>query len=692
MRLAAVLVLVGCAAASPKRPTFPDAPLQLRDDTDRDQAIDQLWVLPRGPARDAIRADVAAALGRRIVDAIEEDQQLVAQDLLFQLCSLWRDDPQAVGAGLAPQQRLIERLRAMFAKSGAIEPTIATLVLLSEIDPRQRAERQAELDEILGFADDLAEAEHGDHAQRAQPIALLAPTAVALPLPWLVDRYVGLLEARQRTVAEVLTKQGATFELVRAHHDITQTAHRIANALARAGRADEINAHVAGIVGIGADRELAAKAEAVATHPTPAAYLELAALLRSDKNAPDPAAALATCLRGLARFATDASLYAAAAEDAAALGRIDQPIALYEASIQNDSEVDSTVALRLGKLYADRIARLAMGGRPGAASTAWHQLARYTSSEAKRAPNEVWAQVAAIGETSLGRGLVSQGRLDEAEHELVASLGRAPSIDAYETLATIYFKTNRLGSARRYTTAGLALLGGETSGDRYHRAKLQRLAGDVARARGKQRDAAALYLDSLRAWASLGEDKNLPHNIAAERKIDFGRVEWYLGNTGEAIELVQQAVDTDPDSAATCTTVVAFLLEIGRTPEALDTLHRTLGSNDIGELYKVYAALWAVGDARWHRTEPDRLALEYLASRHGDLWYEQLAEAATGRLELAQLAAAATTGPRRAELAFYTAVLGLDPATPPRRLLEQVIEAGLVMDAEYDLARQYLSP
>jgi tetratricopeptide (TPR) repeat protein len=690
MRLAAVLVLVGCAAASPKRPMFPDAPLQLRDDTDRDQAIDQLWVLPRGPARDAIRGEVAAALGRRIVDAIEEDQQPVAQELLFQLCSLWRDDPQAVGPGLAPQQRLVERLRAMFAKSGAIEPTIATLVLLAEID--HRTDRQAELDEILGFADDLAEAEHGDHAQRAQPIALLQPTALALPLPWLVDRYVGLLEARQRTVADVLNKQGATFELVRAHHDITQTSHRIANALARAGRADEIHAHISGLVGIGADRELAAKAEAVATHATPAAYLELAMALRNDKNAPDPGAALATCLRGLARFPTDASLYAAAAEEAASLGRIDQPIGLYEASIQNDSEVDSTVALRLGKLYAERIARLAMGGRPGAASNAWHELARYTSSEARRAPNEVWAQVAAIGETSLGRGLVSQGRLDEAEHELVASLGRAPSIDAYETLATIYFKTNRYSSARRYTTAGLALLGGETSGDRYHRAKLQRIAGDVARARGKQRDAAGLYLDSLRAWASLGEDKNLPHNIAAERKIDFGRVEWYLGNTGEAIELVQQAVDTDPDSASTCTTVVAFLLEIGRTQEALDTLHRTLGSNEIGELYKVYAALWAVGDARWHRATPDRLALEYLASRHGELWYELLAEAATGRLELAPLAAAATTGPRRAELAYYTAVLGLDPATPPRRLLEQVIDAGLVMDAEYDLARQYLSP
>ena len=56
---------------------------------------------------------------------------------------------------------------------------------------------------------------------------------------------------------------------------------------------------------------------------------------------------------------------------------------------------------------------------------------------------------------------------------------------------------------------------------------------------------------------------------------------------------------------------------------------------------------------------------------------------------------AATTGPRKAELAFYGAVLGLDPAaaTPEgkRKLLEDVIKARAVLDAEFDLARKYLS-
>ena len=105
--------------------------------------------------------------------------------------------------------------------------------------------------------------------------------------------------------------------------------------------------------------------------------------------------------------------------------------------------------------------------------------------------------------------------------------------------------------------------------------------------------------------------------------------------------------------------------------------------------------LWVIGEAR-RRGEPrDRQAFDYLASRQGDLWYELLAQAATKRIDLQALHAAAITGPRKAELSFYSVWLGLDPdaSTPAgaRKLLQQVVDAKLVMDAEYDLARQSLA-
>ena len=690
-----VLACVACGSAGKRQPAWPDAPMQLRDDSDREQAIDQLWVLPLGPERDAVRGAIANAIAARITDALAEDQPFVAELLLFQLASLWQLDPGAVGTGLAPHVEVVRKLRATFAKSGALDPTIGTLVLLAELEPAHRAEHLTELDEVLGFADDLEAAENGPEAQRAQPIKLLQPSVLAMPLPWLVDKYVALLEQRQRVISELIASQGASIQLVRAHHDILATSQRVAVALARAGRAEEIHAHLANIKGLGADKELAIRAEIVANRPTADAYYELAEKLRNEKDNGDAAAALAVCSAGLRKFGSDAALLAAAAQDAAALGRVDQPIQLYEAAIRaGGGDVDSALALRLGKLYAERIARLAFGGRPAAASTAWKDLARYTKQVSSKAPHQVWSLVAASGETALGRGLLSQGRLREAEKALTKSLERAPSIDAYETLAEIHYKTDRLDSAVRLATTGMELLG-DTKGDRVRRAKLARIAGDASRVAGRSRAAASYYLDAMHAWASLGKDDELPLGTRAERKIEFARSLWFVGETEKAVNLVFDGIDSDPTAAANYASAAAFLIATGSYPEALDIVHRALSQSDVSEFYKVYMCLWVIGEAR-RRGEPrDRQAFEYLASRQGDLWYELLAQAATGRIELPALRAAAITGPRKAELAFYSVVLGLDPeaATPAgrRRLLGEVVEARLVMDAEYDLARQYLA-
>jgi tetratricopeptide (TPR) repeat protein len=686
--LAAVLVaIVGCGHAAHTPPRFPDAPLELGDDTDRDQAIDALWVMAPGAERDRVRGTIADALLRRTAIALSEDQPLVVENLVFELTALWQQDPQTVGTGLAPQLVHLGELRATFAKSGALEPTLCTLALLAEVDKPHRNEHLDEIDDILKFA---AEAADDDtEMSHPPPSALLQPTVLALPLPWLVDRYIALLEQQQQTVDARFAKD-KSFQVVGAAHEVLQTSRRIASALARANRIMEIAPHVTALRGLGEDRALRLRAEAVATAPSPESYAELAKLLRSeDHQAPDQAAALAVALAGAAKFPHDAALLELAAEASTALGRIEQPIALYEAALAAHPQVDQATALRLGKLYSQRIARLAFGGRPAAATTAWHEV-----NDKPRTGSQQWALVDAVAETALGRGLLSQGRLDDAEHALLASLDHAPSIDAYETLTQLYWKTDRLSSASRSATAGLALLG-ESSGDRYRKAKLERIGADVMRAAGKSREASALYLDALRLWTTFGEDKNLPRQIAAERKLEFARGMWYLGNSDRSVDLLLEATDIAPEAPSVCSEAVAFLLEVGKPADALDAVHRGLSAATLGELDKVYMSLWVLGDARRRGEEPDRQVVEYLASRHGELWYELLAEAATHRLDLAALRTAANTGPRRAELAFYTVTLGLDPAAKDpaaaKQLLTEVVDAQLVMDAEYDLARQYLS-
>jgi tetratricopeptide (TPR) repeat protein len=342
------------------------------------------------------------------------------------------------------------------------------------------------------------------------------------------------------------------------------------------------------------------------------------------------------------------------------------------------------MARKLGSLYAERIARLGFGGRPQAAATALHDVEKYPHH------GGAWAQVEAQAQTALGKGLLSQGRIREAERALVASIDRAPSADAYETLAEIHYKTNRFESATRYANEGIVLYGADLA----HRAKLERIAGDVARASNRPRDAATLYLTAMHDWSELLKGPAPSKELLAEGQLEAGRGLWFLGHTDRAVDLVLSATDEDPDNAQTFANAVAFLLLVNRPVDALDALHRAL-SSDISELYKVYMCLWVLADERRRHDPADRQANDYLAGRHGDLWYEQLAEAATGRLELSVLARAATTAPRQAELAFYGVVLGLDPASASpevaRKKLIEVVESGVVMDAEYDLARQYLS-
>jgi tetratricopeptide (TPR) repeat protein len=307
----------------------------------------------------------------------------------------------------------------------------------------------------------------------------------------------------------------------------------------------------------------------------------------------------------------------------------------------------------------------------------------------------VWQQATAIAESALGRGLASQGMLDGAERALTASLERSPSSNAYETLVTIALQTGRYAEAERRAREGLSLLGDQSSGDRYRRAKLERLAADSLRLAGKARPAAERYRAALRTWQSLGDSRDLPRPVAAERELDMGRARWWLGDPVAAVELAMRALDRDPQSDELAAAAVAFLIEAGRYRDALDAFHKSLGEAAIDEYHKVYMSLWIVGEAVRSGEPRDRLASEYLASRRGTVWYEQLAQLAAGKRPLAELRPLAITGPQRAELAFYGAVLGVDPAaaTPlgRRKLLQAVVSARLVLDAEYDLAQRYLA-
>jgi tetratricopeptide (TPR) repeat protein len=707
MRLAFTIVLTaaiaGCAGRGPHpaRPDFGpvvDAPYELADDLDLDEQRDHMFGLPPSPERIALRARLAAALVGRAVGHVTRGRWHLADESLLELAELWQGDRAAMADGLAPHRAALRQVTDTFRRAGADAEIVTALVLTHAAERGEPAAERAELDEVLVFLDDLATAEHGAVGRHARVLPALQPIALRAAPPWLIDLYVERAVERQRLVGEHLAKDGASFALVAAHRDVLSTARAIASALARAGRATDIAAAIAPVRGIGEDAAIATAAARVArADATARDWIALARAVRgsaegTDDDSTDPGGALAICEAALVRFPDDVTLLVAAADHASALDRIQQPIHLLERA-RARAPRDAELAGRLADVYRERLAQLAFGGRPRAAVELLERLERFYR-EVEQDTATSWSASRARTLATVGRGLVSQGLVDDATRLLERSARMAPSSEAYEMLGTVAIKRERWAEAQVHLAAGLALPA-TTPAARYAKAKLLRLGGDAAAGAGDLGTARRLWIGSLALWADLGDEIELPPNLAGERLVESGRALWALEDAPRAIELLEMAVDADRDGGDTHIQVVSFLILRGRYDEALDAYHRALGSDRIGDYHKVYMSLWVIAEARRRGVTADPLAVDYLASRDGGLWYDRLAQLASGRATIAQLRTAATTRARRAELAYYSAVLGLGaggraPGTEElTALFEAVIATDMVLFFEYDMARHW---
>ena len=514
---ATAIVAGACGARSPHpaRPDFGpvvDAPYQLEDEADRDEERDRLFAMAGGAERDSLRQQLAGVLVVRALDAIDRGRWHLADEALLDLAGLWQGEAEQLEAGLAPHRALLRRIADTFRRAGADAEIVTALVLVHAAESGDPAAERAELDEVLTFLDDLGAAEHGDIGRHARTLPALRPIVERAAPRWLVDLFVERTLARQRLVNEHLAKDGASFALVAAHRDVLASARVIAGALARDGRTADISAAIAPLRGIGEDRPLATAAAKIAAAGAAAHdWVALARALRGSDDNSDAAGALAVCVTGLVRFPDDATLLVAAADHAAALERLQQPIGLLEAA-HTRAPSDAELAGRLADLYRERLAQLAFGGRPRAALAGLAHLEAFYR-RAAAATGASWDASRARAYATLGRGLVSQGLLDDAIRLLERSAAMVPSAEAYEMLGTVAIKRERWTEAQIHLAAGIKLPH-KTPVARYARAKLLRLGGDAAAGGGDIGTAKRLWLGALSTWADLGDEIELPANLA----------------------------------------------------------------------------------------------------------------------------------------------------------------------------------
>ena len=700
------LIATACGTPTARRPSpaaETDAPYQLADDGDLAERRDALWAMTPGPARSALRLELAAALADRARGWLAARRVDRLGGAIEGLAELWFDEPAALAGELAVHRELLLAARAAFARAGADRPAALTLALLATIDPATAADHRAELDLIVAYADDLARSRHGALGADSGAIDVLDAITRNVDDPAAVEREVELLIARANRADATLA------QLVAGGARPTNPIYRLALhasldltvTLALHHQADRIASVLGRLTGLGRDRRLLAAAVGVAAPAADAAaWAELAAVVR-DRALGDDAidddgkvrasrAALAACLDGLVRFPDDPTLLAAAAAHAGALDRLAQPIDLLERA-RARAPADPELARRLADLYRDRLGRLGAAGRPRAAAARLEELRRFLADVARTAPDPGWAEREAVARATYGRALVGLGQLDAARAELARSIARTPTVLALEMLGTIAWKKGDLGGARKHLTAAIAL-GDDSPAARYARAKLLRLLGDVAEEAGDRAAATQARSQALAVWADLGRIE-LPPALAGERLVESARLLWGLDRPSDARDLFDAAMDADPDGADTFTQTVTFLLTHDEYDRARDAYYQALASDRIGDYFKVYLGLWILAEGRRLGLADDRIAADYLRGRDGPLWFDDVARAATGRIDRATLDARATTFARRTEATFYAAVLGIDgaDAADRRRALGEVVASDLVLFFEYDLARSFLA-
>lgn len=702
MRCLAVLLASSFVLAChhPARPTAPklpvaDAPYELADDLDFAEREDDFFAMAPGPERTALRGQLADVMGARIDVALAAGRIDRAAGMLAEVADLWRGEPAALAelAGLAGWPERLDRARAAFARGGADRETALVLILRRGADPARRERDQAELQQLLAYADDLSQARLGALGIGTGELSALQAVVIRGLAPELTDRYVELAVNRANLADAAVTGGGAPPAAASPVLRPALGAGRdVALALAVDHRADQIATALTALRGLGRDRKLELAARTVAAADGAAVHwAELARAVRALDGGDDDdkaRAGLQICLDGLVRFPDDPTLLACAGAASADVPRVAQPIALLErarAQLPGDPEL----ADRLLGLYRERLARLVYGARPLAAKARLAELDATFRALAKQFPDQAWTTTWAEALATYGRGLVSQGDLAGARAQLEASVAIAPTIEALEMLGTIALKTGRYRDARRQFERAVAIPG-ERPAQLYARAKLLRLAGDASAGAGAGDAAIEHYTAALELWADLGDKLDLPPNLAGERLVESGKLFWALGKPDDAAELLASASDVDPGGADTHIQSVAFLLLHERYDRAVDNFYQALASDRIGDYFKVYMALWILAEGRRLGRPDDDQARVYLEARNGPLWYDDVARLATSRATPAELEARAHTRARQAELTYYTAVLRPPSPDEARRLLEDVVASDLVLFFEYDMAKHQL--
>ncbi len=702
----AVALTLGCGGASGPGagtpaslrglPDAKDPPLDLADEDDLGRARALYDAMPLdAKGRAERRRELVAAYQKRIARDDSNEPEIFRH--FTEALGLW-DARELQGERVTDLELLATTAEDVFKRSstrGADLEAVTALAVLRALHPGKAESYEKTWKDILTYTDELAVAEDGPGAERARAVIMLETVTDGFPSRWAGDKLIELYLARQEGVVKSIAGGGKQ-DVVGGHRDagIMRPVWNLVRIYARMRRLAEAPPVVEKLAGQFGDEPEVRKrlAEALAGDEGKD-WLALMAVFvpSSAQQQGDADTALLICEEGAARLPRAIEPRKCAAEIARVTDRA--PLALRwieEARKLDPSDRDS--AEIAARLYIVRVADLTVAERLDAARGRMAELEAFFKEVTPRFKDEPLEISLADAYTVYGRGLTTQGHVDDGVRALERAQKLEPSPAVVEELATVALKTGRYADALAgYEKAAEAPR--ETPIETaFEGNRLRRLAGEAAFLAGDHTKATILWKAALKEWTDI-LGPQLSSRARSAAYVEVGRLYHHLGEPDKSVQSMNSAIDADPEQGGIYGEVIAFLVTRGHHAEALDAYHRALGRAEVTEYLRAYTSLWMVDLARLRGVEPESSSLETLEGlSDGTRWYQRLAAFKLGKVRWEELLEAADTRGKRAEAYFYEAMNRLargDRATG-EQFLNEVLNTKMLGFFEYDMARYYL--
>ncbi len=404
--------------------------------------------------------------------------------------------------------------------------------------------------------------------------------------------------------------------------------------------------------------------------PSVAGGLCRSALLRFPRDYRFP-----TCM---ARVAADAEDFAdATAWYVIAIQLAPEMIELYDEAL---GQLDEFIESRLTDPHPERSSSLARGAETILAE----RQARWPTSEPPIEPDQL--------EFMIGMLEMNAGRPNEARQRFEKSLQTDESVAALLQLGLLLERTGKLDEAERRYSRALEIAPTGTLPDDLRRAEILENLGNVARARGRQKEMTARYSSALEAWTDARDQVEGPTGAIVEMR--RGVLLDQLGRHDAAVAAFEAAMTHAPQWRDVYAGILSHLVAAQPDFELASAVwRRSQLQLSLPPEWKVYFTLWIQFITARAGNAPSDEHTELLR-RLGEnsSWWGKLASFGAGDLDYESLLSVASSLGEETEAIYYegTRLFIAGNLEDANQQFERVLETNMVSFYEFEMARKLL--